>query len=350
MNTQKFKYLMDQKNLKNLMWDYAIYIVLFVLIALIISTRPDFLDSTNFLNILKQSSTKVIIALGIAGIIITQGTDLSAGRQVGLAALVAGSLLQMADYPTKYYPNLGEMPIILVIMLVMMIAAIISGINGFISAKLKVTPFVATLGMMTIVFGLNSIYYENNPNGATPISGFTSQFINLATGNAFSIPITENFTFVAPNIILIAIATTGLVHILWNRTKFGKNMFAIGGNPEAAMVSGVSIVTYTILVYMLAGALYGLAGALEAARISSVTSNTGNMYELDAIAAAVVGGVSFSGGIGTIRGVIAGVLIFSVISYGLTFIGITPYIQMIIKGAIIILAVAIDSQKNKRKV
>ena len=331
---------MNKQKLQNLMWDYAIYIVLLILIVIIIGTRPDFLSANNFLNILKQSSTKVIIALGIAGIIITQGTDLSAGRQVGLAALIAGSLLQMADYPTKYFPNLGEIPIVFAIMFVMMVTAIISGINGFISAKLKVTPFVATLGMMTIVYGLNSIYYESNPNGATPISGFTKQFSNIATGTTLSVP----------NLILIAIATTGLVHILWNRTKFGKNMFAIGGNPEAAMVSGVSIVTYTILVYMLAGALYGLAGALEAARISSVTSNTGNMYELDAIAAAVVGGVSFSGGIGTIRGVIAGVLIFSVISYGLTFIGITPYIQMIIKGAIIILAVAIDSQKNKRKV
>ncbi len=326
--------------IKKMMWDSAIYIVLLVLIIVIIATEPGFLNIDNFLNILKQSSTKLIISLGVAGIIVTQGTDLSAGRQVGLAALVSASLLQMGSYATKYYPNLSldsGFDIFLVILGVMAITALISGFNGFVVSKLNVTPFVATLGMMTIVFGINNIYFENNPNGATPISGFIEPYRNLATGDILGIPI----------IILIAIITTIVVYILWNHTKFGKNMYAIGGNPEAAHVSGVNIVVYTVLVYMLAGALYGLAGALEAARITSVTSSAGNMYELDAIAAAVVGGVSFSGGIGKVQGVIAGVLIFAVISYGLTYIGITPYVQMIIKGAIIILAVAIDAQKNK---
>ncbi len=325
---------MDVKKLKKMMWDSAIYVVLLILIAIIIITEP------GFLNILKQSSTKLIISLGVAGIIVTQGTDLSAGRQVGLAALVSASLLQMGTYATKYYPNLeltSGFAIFLVFVLVMTITACVSGVNGFIVSKLNVTPFVATLGMMTIIYGVNNIYYENNPNGATPISGFIEPFRKLATGDIFGVP----------TIILIAALTTVVVYILWNHTKFGKNMFAIGGNPEAAHVSGVNIVLYTVLVYMLAGALYGLAGALEAARITSVSSNAGNMYELDAIAAAVVGGVSFSGGIGKIQGVIAGVLIFAVISYGLTYIGITPFVQMIIKGAIIILAVAIDAQKTK---
>lgn len=331
---------MDKAKMKKLLWDWAIYIVLCVLIVIIIVKEPGFLNVKNFVNILKQSSTKLIISLGVAGIIITQGTDLSAGRQVGLAALVSASLLQIAGYATKYYPNLDFSKgyhVVLVILAVMLLTAIISGFNGFIVSKLKVTPFVATLGMMTIVFGINNIYYENNPNGATPISGFTTPFKNLATGDIFGIP----------NIIIIAVITTCIIYVLWNHTKFGKNMFAIGGNPEAALVSGVNIVVYTILVYMLAGALYGLAGAIEAARITSVTSNVGNMYELDAIAAAVVGGVSFNGGIGKISGVVAGVLIFAVISYGLTYIGVTPFVQMIIKGAIIILAVAVDAQKNK---
>ncbi|MFV0424154.1 MAG: galactose/methyl galactoside ABC transporter permease MglC [Bacilli bacterium] len=332
---------MDNKKMKKLLWDSAIYIVLLALIIVIIVTEPSFLSLKNFENIFKQSSTKLIISLGVAGIIITQGTDLSAGRQVGLAALVSASLLQMSTYATKYYPNLAldnGFDVFLVILGVMAITAVISGANGFIVSKLNVTPFVATLGMMTIVFGINNIYFEKNPHGATPISGFIKQFKTLATG--------EIFGFI-PIIVLIAIVTTIIVYILWNHTKFGKNMYAIGGNPEAAQVSGVNIILYTVLVYMLGGALYGLAGALEAARITSVSSTFGNMYELDAIAAAVVGGVSFSGGVGKVQGVIAGVLIFAVISYGLTYIGITPFVQMIIKGVIIILAVAIDAQKNK---
>ncbi|MFV0499012.1 MAG: galactose/methyl galactoside ABC transporter permease MglC [Bacilli bacterium] len=331
---------MNSKKIKRLLWESAIYIVLLLLILVIIITEPGFLSLNNFANILKQSSTKLIISLGVAGIIITQGTDLSAGRQVGLAALISASLLQVGDYAAKYYPNLElttGLHVLLVIGLVMIITAVVSGANGFITAKFNVTPFVATLGMMTIVFGINNIYFENNPHGATPISGFIQPFKDLAIGTTFGIP----------TLILIAGITTIVVYILWNHTKFGKNMYAIGGNPEAAQVSGVNIIVYTVLVYMLGGALYGLGGALEAARITSVTSNVGNMYELDAIAAAVVGGVSFNGGIGKVQGVLAGVLIFAVISYGLTYIGVTPFVQMIIKGIIIILAVAIDAQKSK---
>ncbi len=331
---------MNKNRIMNLLWNYAIYVVLFALIIAIVVTRPDFLNVKNFENILKQSSTRLIISLGVAGIIITRGTDLSAGRQVGLAALISASLLQVAGSATKYYPDLeltSGVQVVLVILGVMLVTAFVSAINGFIVSKLNVTPFVATLGMMTIIFGLNNIYYENNPNGATPIGGFIDPFKNLATGTTLGMP----------NLIIIAVIVTIFVYILWNHTKFGKNMYAIGGNPEAALVSGVNIVWYTILVYILAGALYGLAGSLEAARISSATSNVGNMYELDAIAAAVVGGVSFNGGIGKVGGVVAGVLIFAVISYGLTYIGVTPYVQMIIKGGLIILAVAIDAQKSK---
>lgn len=319
--------MMNKANIKKLVLDYLIYGILLVLIIFLAIKEPSILSLRNLTNIMNQSATRIIIALGIAGIIITRGTDLSAGRQVGLSALVAGSLLQSMDYAVKYYPDLGNVPVLLVIVMVMVITAFISGINGLVVSKLNVTPFIATLGMMTIVYGINNIYYEANFHGATPISGFRPEFLKLASTN-----ILEIGDFKISILVIIAVVTTILVYLLWNKTKFGKNMFAIGGNPEAATVSGVNIVLYTVLVYILAGALYGLAGSLEAARVTSVTSNTGNMYELDAIAAAVVGGVSFNGGIGKIRGVVAGVLIFFVISYGLTFIGVTPYIQLIVKG------------------
>ena len=137
--------------------------------------------------------------------------------------------------------------------------------------------------------------------------------------------------------------------MLWNKTKFGKNIFAIGGNPEAAKVSGVNVTVNLILIYMLSGVFYAFGGMLEAGRIGSATNNLGFMYELDAIAACVVGGVSFSGGVGTVLGVITGVIIFTVINYGMTYIGVNPYWQFIIKGAIIIMAVALDSLKYAKK-
>jgi methyl-galactoside transport system permease protein len=137
--------------------------------------------------------------------------------------------------------------------------------------------------------------------------------------------------------------------VVWNKTRLGKNMYAIGDNPDAAMVSGVNVVKTLLMIYMIGGALYGFAGTLEAARIGSATNNTGNMYELDAIAACVVGGVSTSGGIGTVPGIVTGVLIFQVIAYGLNFIGVNPYLQYIVKGLIIVVAVAIDIRKYVKK-
>jgi methyl-galactoside transport system permease protein len=152
-----------------------------------------------------------------------------------------------------------------------------------------------------------------------------------------------------PYLVLYAIVAIILIWVIWNKTQLGKNMYAIGGNPEAAKVSGVNVAKNIIIIYMIAGLLYGFSGTLEAGRVGSATNNTGNMYELDAIAACVVGGVSLSGGIGTVPGVITGVLIFQIINYGLAFLGVSPYIQFIVKGAIIIVAVAFDMRKHAKK-
>lgn len=325
------------------MMNNAIFIVLLVLLLVIIAYSPDFLSVNNFRNILAQASTRIIIALGVGGLIITQGTDLSAGRQVGIAAVISASLLQSPTYAYRMYPDLQALPIFLPIVLVAVITGIFGLINGFIISKLKVTPFIATLGMMIIVYGLNSIYFDRPPYGAQPIGGLDPRYMRFAQG---SINIGG---FMLPYLVIYAAIVTGLIWILWNKTRLGKNIYAIGGNPEAAAVSGVNIVKNILLIYMIAGILYGFAGALEAARVGSATNNTGNMYELDAIAACVVGGVSFSGGIGTVAGVVTGVLIFQVINYGLAFIGVNPYLQYIIKGLIIITAVAIDTRKYIKK-
>ena len=331
----------QQKKSLDFMKQNAIYFVLLILLGVIVSQDDTFLSLLNFSNILTQSSVRLIIALGMAGILITQGTDLAAGRQVGLAAVVSATMLQALDNTNRVFPDLAEMPIPVVILIVCAIGAVIGMINGLIVAYLNVTPFIATLGTMIIVYGANSLYYD--AVGSSPIAGFSKSFSEFTQG------FFQLGDFRLSYITIYAAIAAFFVWVVWNKTRFGKNMFAIGGNPEAARVSGVNVARNLIFVYVLAGAFYGFAGMLEGDRMGSATNNLGFMFELDAIAACVVGGVSFAGVVGTVIGVITGVIIFTVINYGLTYIGVNPYWQYIIKGTIIILAVAIDSLKYAKK-
>ncbi len=332
---------LNKKSMLTYLKEGGIYVVLFVLLAIIIFQDPTFLSLINLGNILTQSSVRVIIALGVAGLIVTQGTDLSAGRQVGLAAVVAATMLQGMDNVNKVFPHLEVVPIPLVILAVCLVGAIIGLVNGIIIAYLNVTPFITTLGTMIIVYGINSLYYDYV--GASPIAGFDAHFSQFAQGFIRIGGLKLSY------ITFYAVIAIGFVWVLWNKTRFGKNIFAIGGNPEAAKVSGVNVPLNLIMIYALSGVFYAFGGMLEAGRIGSATNNLGFMYELDAIAACVVGGVSFAGGVGSVAGVVTGVLIFTVINYGLTYIGVNPYWQYIIKGGIIIFAVALDSLKYAKK-
>lgn len=194
--------------------------------------------------------------------------------------------------------------------------------------------------MMITLYGVMSIYFASGAPGPQPIGGFDNRYTNFVIGSTFGIP----------NLVIYAVIVSIIVWILWNKTTFGKNLYAIGGNPEAAKVSGVNVFKTTIIVFIIAGILYGIGGFLEAARIGSANNGTGNGYELDAIAACVVGGISFSGGVGKVSGAIVGVLLFTIISYGMTFIGLDQYYQYIIKGAIIVAAVALDAKRYIKKV
>jgi len=323
---------------------YAIYIVFVILVGVVAVLDSSFISVENFRNILSISATRIIIALGVSGILISGGTDLSAGRMVGLAAVVSASLLQSLDYARRMYPDLPQLPIIVPILIAMAVCMIIGLLNGIIVAYLKVPAFIATLGTMVAVYGLNSLYFDRPPYGAQPIGGLDKRFTDLGSGW-----VGIDGTYSLPYIVLIAIGVSFVVWVLLNKTTIGKNTYAIGGNPEAAKVSGVNVGRTLLIIYAFAGALYGLGGCLEAGRTGGATNNYGNGYELDAIAAAVVGGVSTTGGIGTVPGIIVGVLIFSVINYGLTFIGMSPYWQQIVKGAIIVAAVAIDIRKYQSK-
>jgi methyl-galactoside transport system permease protein len=192
---------------------------------------------------------------------------------------------------------------------------------------------------MVIILGANSLYFDTDPNNSQPIGGLRSDFTELGTGAIGS------GTYSLPYIVIIAAVVAALMWVVLNKTRFGKNIYAIGGNVQAAKVSGINVGRTLMGLYALAGALYAIAGVLLAAKSGGATNNYGNMYELDAIAACVVGGVSTTGGVGTVPGILAGVLIFEVINYGLTFIGMNPYWQLIIKGLIIVVAVAFDVRK-----
>ncbi|MDP4096566.1 galactose/methyl galactoside ABC transporter permease MglC [Paenibacillus sp. P96] len=334
MNTVKMKGFVSQN---------AIYIVLFVLIVGIAVYDPNFLAVNTLRDVLIQSSTRIIIALGMAFILITAGTDLSAGRIVGLSAVISASMLQVSDYPRRFFPDMPELNVIIPIALAVIIGLVCGMINGWVVAKLNVPPFIATLGTMVAVYGLNSLYFDMEPNVSQPIGGLRPDFTAIGSGFIGS------GQYSIPYIVIIALVVSVIVWVVFNKTKLGKNMYAIGGNIQAAKVSGINVSKNLIWIYAIAGALYGLAGVLEAARTGGATNNYGNMYELDAIAACVVGGVSTSGGIGTVPGVLVGVFIFTIINYGLTFIGVSPYWQLIIKGLIIVAAIAIDMRKYSTK-
>ena len=329
----------DKKNIGEVLINYSLYIVLGVMILAVILTEPSFISAKNITNILSQASTRGILALGVAGLIVLQGTDLSAGRILGLSAIVSASLLQSVTYSSRMYQNLPQLPLIVPFLVAITIGGIFGAINGFGVAKLKLHAFIISLGTQLIAYGISCIYIDRPPLGAQPVANLDERYTNFVNGS-FNI---GGFEF--PYLILYLLIVAVIMWFIWNKTVLGKNMFAIGGNPEAAAVSGVNLFKNIMIIFIISGILYGTAGYLEAGRIGSTTSNTGINYELDAISACVVGGVSFSGGIGTIPGVLIGTVILQFINYGLNYVGISPYFQYIIKGLIIILAVSIDVRK-----
>lgn len=322
----------------------AIMLVLLALVLVIGIINSSFFSLSNIRNILIISSVRVIIALGCGGILITGGTDLSAGRTVGLASVIAASLLQRPDYADRMYRTLPLLPVIVPIVLAVLAGLAVGLVNGVVVAKLKVPPFITTLGTMVIVYGVASIYVDRPPRGAQPIGGLRPDFTNIGTGY-----LGPNGDLSIPYLILVAAAIIVCYWIMLNKTRLGKNIYAIGGNSRAATVSGVNVPKNLILVYAIAGCLYGLAGALLAARTGGATNNYGMSYELDAIAACVIGGVSTAGGIGKISGMITGVLIFEILNNGLVILGVNAYWQQVIKGVIIVAAVAVDIRKYLAK-
>ncbi len=332
-------FLLGKKSLKQFVMDKAIFLVLLLLVIIIAIINPRILRLQVLRDILMMSSTKIIMALGMMFVILTGGVDLGGGRMVGMAAVISASMLQTADYVRRFYPDLGQVPLLIPILLAVIVGTLFGMINGLIVAKFKVPAFIATLSSMLIIYGINSIYFNLPPNNSQPIGGLRADFTYLGSGSLGFIPV----------IVIFAALVSIIVWFLLNKTVFGKNIYAVGGNPEAAAVSGINITRTLVGLFGVCGFLISLSGVLEAARTGGATNNYGNGYELDAIASCVVGGVSTTGGVGTVSGVIAGVIIFSFINYGLTFIGVNPYWQNIIKGIIIVAAVSFDIRKYVQK-
>ena len=303
--------------------------------------NPNFLKPASIINILSQTAAYLPAALGIGGCIVLTGTDLSAGRIVGLTACISASLLQSAaNLANKMWPEIGTLPIWVVIPVAMLIGAAFGAFNGFFVAKFKLHPFIVTLGTQLIVYTLLLLYVQMGNNKGMAISNLDASYTDFVKGELFNVGGTS-----VPRYVLFAVILTLIMWFIWNKTTFGKNMFALGANEEAARVSGVNVVLTTILVFALAGAMYGFTGFIEGARIGSNTANTGFNYELDAIAACVIGGVSFVGGIGKIRGVVVGVLMLRLIFIGLSMMKVDPNLQYLIKGGIILFACALDMRK-----
>ena len=250
---------MNPQKLKDTLLKYALYIILLLLLVVIVAIKPNFLSVGNLISILKQASTKGILAYGVAGIIILAGTDLSVGRVLGLCAAVAASLLQSVTFASRYYPSITEpLPLIVPFLACVAIAVVISAFNGFGMAKLHMHPFIVTLGTQLISYGLCCIYIENQPSGSTQaLSSLDQRYLALATGSV------DIFGFKLPYLVIIFLLLGVLTWLVWNKTRFGKNMFAVGGNAEAAEVSGVSVTKTIMGVFLYAGLMYGIASFLS---------------------------------------------------------------------------------------
>jgi methyl-galactoside transport system permease protein len=284
-------------------------------------------------NLTIAESVRAFAALGVGMIIITRGIDLSIGYVVCLVASVAASFAQNPDYTAALYPG-KDFPIYLPLLAGVITGGLCGFLNGILVAYGKLPAFIATLGTMSIARGAQLIYTK-----AAVVGSIKDKFKNISQGSVGPIP----------NLVIYVVIASVFVWVLLRHTKRGTNFYAIGGNPVAARVSGINVEKETVTVYSYAGIMYGIAGCLLAGRLGLANALTANGMELDAIAAVTVGGISQTGGVGTVGGMMIGVLTLGIINYGMTFLGVDSYYQLLVKGVIIIAAVYFDMKKYARR-
>ncbi len=301
---------------------YGIYFALILLVSVLAVISPPFFTAANLIDILRQISVIGILAVGQTVVIITAGIDLSVGSILALSAVMAASFAHPGQYP------------LIVPLIVGLGAGLVCGaLNGFLIAKSKLAPFIVTLGMMTAARGMALVYTSGRP-----VFNLSNAYDTIGTGYLAGIPL--------PVVIFVMVILGGI--FLLHYTRFGRYVYAVGGNELAAKVSGINTEKILIYVYILQGVLAGVAGVVLSSRVMSASPALGEGYELDAIAAAVIGGTSLMGGVGTITGTVVGALIIGVMNNGLDMLNVSSYWQQIVKGAIIVLAVLLD-KKSKGK-
>ena len=343
---QKFENYSYGFNLKDFFLKNGLYLTILVLmivatIVYAIQTKDFLFNWDNILLILNQVSPKIFLALGVGGLIVLAGTDLSIGRLVGMASVFTGMLVTTTGETGITFfgksPNFTALPlgvrVVFAFLLSIFACCLISGTAGFFTAKFKMHPFSSTLATQLFTFGIMAGITGNSFTGA-PDPTVTAIVSGKGLGSG-------DF----PIMIIWAAIGIAIMWFIWNKTVFGKNMFAVGSNGEAAKVSGVNVFLTTMLVHTLAGAMYGYSGFVEGFRSGSIAAGTGANYECDAIAACVIGGVSFVGGTGKISGIIMGVFVLRIIFIALTMLGVSSSSLYIIKGAIILCACALDMRK-----
>lgn len=300
---------------------YGIYIAFCLLVIAMSIISPAFLHPSNIVNILRQIAVNGIMAVGMTFVMIIGGIDLSIGSILALAAVVATS-----------FAHPGEHGVIIPVAMALAVGLGVGLINGFIIAKKRVAPFIVTLGMMTAARGMALVYTNGRP-----VINLSDGYNHIGDGYFFGLPI--------PVLAFLLIILGGIFFLHF--TRFGRYVYAIGGNELAAKVSGVNMQGVIIRVYALSGMLAGLAGVLLSSRVMSGSPSMGQGYELDVIAAVVIGGTTLSGGVGSIGGTIIGALIIGVMNNGLDLINVSSYWQQIVKGMIIVLAVMLDRKTNR---
>ncbi len=317
----------------------GVIIVMFILVIYTGLTSSNFITFNNALNILGNMSYRLVIALGIAGCVITAGCDLSAGRMIGFGACLAGTLLQNAEYSGRFFKEgfwASATPLhpIVVLIIVMLVMACFGTITGWFIAYLNVPPFISTLAMMEIIYGLGLIY-----TGATPLGGYITGYTYFATGK-----------FLGVNILIwMALIAAAVTWFIFNMSRHGKYMYAIGGNPQAAEVAGVPVKATLVIIYAKAAAFYGLAGFMLGAKAGGASINTGLGYEMEAIAACALGGVSVTGGRGKVSSAFIGVAVLELLKAALQFLGVNANAQYIAIGIVIFIAISLDIRKYVAK-
>ncbi|NWD26315.1 ABC transporter permease [Pseudomonas yamanorum] len=303
--------------------------LVFELFGWIVRDQSFLMNSQRLVLMILQVSIIGLLAIGVTQVIITTGIDLSSGSVLALSAMIAASLAQTSDFSRAVFPSLTDLPVWIPVAMGLGVGLLAGAINGSIIAVTGIPPFIATLGMMVSARGLARYYTEGQP-----VSMLSDSYTAIGHG-------------AMPVVIFLVVAV--IFHIALRYTKYGKYTYAIGGNMQAARTSGINVKRHLIIVYSIAGLLAGLAGVVASARAATGQAGMGMSYELDAIAAAVIGGTSLAGGVGRITGTVIGALILGVMASGFTFVGVDAYIQDIIKGLIIVVAVVIDQYRNKRK-